>query len=81
MTRKPNVEVVPSAEIKPGDVIEMFDRWWNVRYLNFYAGSTRYQLQREEDKLHPLCDKTCMQVEIYKSLDVKIKRQIKRPAQ
>lgn len=72
----PAFEKVSPDQINPGDKIEMFEQWWNVRYINFYAGSRRFQLQREEDELHPLCDKTCMKVEFHDGLHVRIKRML-----
>lgn len=67
-------ELISPDDVKPGDKIQMFDTWWNVRYIDYYTGSKRFQLQREEDELHPLCDKTCMKVEIHDGLHVRIKR-------
>lgn len=72
----PAFEKVSPDQINPGDKIEMFEQWWNVRYINFYAGSRWFQLQREEDELHPLCDKTCMKVEFHDGLHVRIKRML-----
>ena len=72
----PASERVSPDQIIPGDKIEMFSQWWNVRYINFYAGSRQFQLQREEDELHPLCDKTCMKVEFHDGLHVRIKRML-----
>lgn len=72
----PAFERVSPDQINPGDKIEMFEQWWNVRYINFYTGSRRFQLQREEDELHPLCDKTCMKVEFHDGLHVRIKRML-----
>ena len=69
-------EIISADDVNPGDKIEMFEQWWNVRYINFYTGSRRFQLQREEDELHPLCDKTCMKVEFHDGLHVRIKRML-----
>lgn len=71
------VETVSPVDINPGDKIEMFGAWWNVRYINYYVRSKRFQLQREEDEIHPLCDKTCMTVEINDGLQLRIKRIVK----
>lgn len=76
-TGGPAVEIIHPDQVKPGDKIQMFDAWWNVRYINFYAGSKRFQLQREEDEIHPLCDKTCMKLEVHDGLPVRITRMLR----
>ena len=72
----PAFEIIGRDDVKPGDKIEMFDAWWNVRYINYYAHSKRFQLQREEDELHPLCDKTCLTFEAHDGLHIRIKRML-----
>jgi hypothetical protein len=58
------------SELKPNDVIELFDAWFRVRYINYNSGETRIQLQREEDQLSPYSDMTCATVTVSDDLNV-----------
>jgi hypothetical protein len=61
-----------ASELKPNDVIELFDTWFRVCYINYNRGETRIQLQREEDQLSPYCDMTCAMVTVSDDLNVLI---------
>ena len=67
--KRPYVRRKASA-LKPGDLVQMFGKWYWVRYLNYYGTATAIQFQEESKPLSAFCDSTCMTLTVSNGLPV-----------
>ncbi|PWD66547.1 hypothetical protein [Pectobacterium parmentieri] len=51
------------SEVAPGDVIQVFDEWYRVRYVT-YNGGVRLHLQPESEPLSPFTENDVLIISI-----------------
>lgn len=68
--------IVSAEEVKPNDCMIIAGVSVRVRYYYYQhnIGKVSFDLQRFEDELHPLCDKTFMQISMNMSEKLEVMR-------
>lgn len=74
---------IRAAELKPNDCFEVAGVNVRVRYLRWHhsdidsiCSTVDIDLQRFEDKLHPLCDKTFMRLNMKQAEMIEVRRNV-----
>ena len=70
------IYVIKAEEVKPNDCMIIAGVSVRVRYLvyQYSIGEVSFDLQRFEDDLHPLVDKTFMKISMYMDEKVEVMR-------
>lgn len=75
--------VVKAEDVKPNDCMIIAGVSVRVRYcyyrhskIEHIKGEVSFDLQRFEDRLHPLCDKTFMKISMYLDEQVEVMRNV-----
>lgn len=68
----PGKTVLPFADLKPNDVIELFGSPYRVRYIRYTSYDISLDLQCKEDPLSPYNDTTCIHLTVSKELLVNV---------
>lgn len=68
--------IISAEEVKPNDCMIIASVSVRVRYCHYQHsnGKVSFDLQRFEDELHPLCDKTFMQISMNMSEKLEVVR-------
>lgn len=68
--------IISAEEVKPNDCMILAGVSVRVRYCyyQYSNGKVSFDLQRFEDELHPLCDKTFMQLSMNMSEKLEVMR-------